>query len=117
MSRCIRRQLDLQSISGKDGELIDHVELVGPPSSPKVADARKICCSAQDLLTTARPAAQAQVPKLLAWPPMANWPGTIYRPESIVGTVFEASFRVLDTQHILPTIVGEAYVTSEATCY
>jgi 4-hydroxyproline epimerase len=44
-------------------------------------------------------------------------PGEVWRQESIIGTVFEASFSV-DENHrdrVLPHITGEAYVTGEST--
>ncbi len=41
-------------------------------------------------------------------------PGQAWRQESIVGSLFEGSFR-LDGERILPSIKGSAYVTSEAT--
>jgi 4-hydroxyproline epimerase len=41
-------------------------------------------------------------------------PGETWRQESIVGSVFEGSFRVAGDR-IVPSIKGCAYVTSEAT--
>jgi len=44
-------------------------------------------------------------------------PGELWRQESVIGTVFEASFTTDETQrgHVLPHITGSAYVTAEAT--
>jgi 4-hydroxyproline epimerase len=39
--------------------------------------------------------------------------GEVYRQESIIGSVFEGSVRIVDGQ-IIPRIVGSAYVTGEA---
>ena len=44
-------------------------------------------------------------------------PGEVWRQESVIGTLFEASFTV-DEHHrdrVLPHITGEAYVTGEST--
>ena len=44
-------------------------------------------------------------------------PGEVWRQESVIGTVFEASFSI-DENHrdrVLPHITGEAYVTGEST--
>jgi 4-hydroxyproline epimerase len=41
-------------------------------------------------------------------------PGEIWRQESIIGSVFEASAQIVDGA-IVPTIKGSAYVTGEST--
>ncbi|MEO8408281.1 MAG: proline racemase family protein, partial [Oxalobacteraceae bacterium] len=40
--------------------------------------------------------------------------GEIWHQESIIGSVFDASYRIVDGQ-ILPSIRGRAYVNAEAT--
>jgi 4-hydroxyproline epimerase len=44
-------------------------------------------------------------------------PGETWRQESVIGTVFEASFTVdpRDRRRVLPQISGTAYVTAEST--
>ena len=41
-------------------------------------------------------------------------PGQIWRQESIVGSLFEATVRI-DGDQILPRITGSAFITAEAT--
>jgi 4-hydroxyproline epimerase len=41
-------------------------------------------------------------------------PGDVWRQESILGTVFEASAR-RDGDRIIPRIKGQAFITAEAT--
>jgi 4-hydroxyproline epimerase len=41
--------------------------------------------------------------------------GQTWRQESIVGSVFEASARVVEGGRVVPTIRGTAYVNAEAT--
>jgi 4-hydroxyproline epimerase len=40
-------------------------------------------------------------------------PGEIFRQESIVGSIFEASYEQLADGSIQPTIIGTAYVNAE----
>jgi 4-hydroxyproline epimerase len=110
----IRRQLDEQGIRGPGGELVDHVELFGPPSDATKADSRNfvLCpgkaydrspCGTGTSAKVACLTEDGQLP-----------PGTKWRQESITGSIFEASAQMHGTQ-IIPTITGTAYVTSDAT--
>jgi 4-hydroxyproline epimerase len=40
-------------------------------------------------------------------------PGEVWRQESIVGSVFEASYRVATAGGVIPTIAGDAFVTGD----
>jgi 4-hydroxyproline epimerase len=110
----IRRELDSQGVRGPGDELIDHVELFGPPSDPGVADSRNfVLCpgKAYDRSpcgtgTSAKVACLIEDGKLAA--------GETWRQESITGSIFEASGDIRDGS-IYPTITGTAYVTGEAT--
>ena len=92
---------------------VDHVELFGPPADP-ANDARNfVLCpgNAYDRSpcgtgTSAKLACLAASGKL--------GEGTVWRQESILGTVFEASYASSD-DGIVPTIAGRAYITAEAT--
>ncbi len=107
----IRQSLERAGITGRDGGLIDHIELFGPTPT---ADSRNfVLCpgKAYDRSpcgtgTSAKLACLAADGKLTE--------GDIWRQESIIGSLFEGSFRrVGDT--ILPKIRGSAYVNAEAT--
>lgn len=110
----IRQALKRQGITGKDGAEVDHVELFGPPTDPAVADSRNfVLCPGRaydrspcGTGTSAKLACLAADGRLR--------PGQTWRQQSIVGSVFEASYR-LDGESIVPTITGRAYVNAEVT--
>ena len=115
LAKAIRKQLDDQAITGEDGGLIDHIELFGPPSDPAVADGRcfTLCpggaydrspCGTGTSSTLACLAADGKLQ-----------PGETWRQQSVIGSVFEASYERIDAKHIKPTITGSAYVTADAT--
>ena len=100
------------------GAEIDHIEVFGPPEAggdgrnfvlcPGGAYDRSPCGTG----TSAKVACLAADGKLQ--------PGETWRQESVIGSVFEASFEWSDAGRtsgpvIRPTIVGQAHVTSEAT--
>ncbi len=119
LARTIRRQLARNNILGAAGEVIDHIELIGPPSNGQFADAKNfVLCpgGAYDRSpcgtgTSAKLACLAADGKLTA--------GKLYRQESIVGSVFAASYQLAvghpSALAILPTIEGTAFVNAEAT--
>jgi 4-hydroxyproline epimerase len=116
----IRKQIELKGLTGKAGQIIDHVELIGPPSSSQKADARNfVLCpgAAYDRSpcgtgTSAKLACLAADGKLL--------PGQVYRQESVVGSIFQASYQLDQSTGstipcaIVPTIEGFAYVNGSA---
>jgi len=109
----IRHALERDGITGANGEVIDHIELFGPALDaanhgrnfvlcPGLAYDRSPCGTG----TSAKIACLAAAGKLRE--------GEIWRQESIVGSVFEASYRC-DGNAIIPRITGEAFVTGEGT--
>lgn len=115
LAKRIRKQLDEQQITGEDNGLIDHIELFGPPSDPAVADGRSFTLcpgGAYDRSpcgtgTSATIACLAADDKLNA--------GDVWRQQSVIGSVFEASYQRIDEDRIKPTITGSAYITADAT--
>ena len=113
VSRAIRRVLDTEKITGEDGGEIDHVELFGPPANAHNHSRNFVLCpgSAYDRSpcgtgTSAKLACLAADSKLA--------PGEIWRQESILGSVFEGTYRQ-DGTKIIPSITGTAFVNAEAT--
>ncbi len=109
----IRQALKQQGITGASGAEIDHIELFGPPQDAANDSRNFVLCpgKAYDRSpcgtgTSAKLACLAADGKLAA--------GQVWRQESILGTVFEASYRVVNEQ-IIPRIKGTAYITGEAT--
>jgi 4-hydroxyproline epimerase len=109
-SEAVMAALQAQGITGAQGAPIDHVELFGPSDS---ADSRNfVLCpgKAYDRSpcgtgTSAKLACLAGDGKLA--------PGAVWRQESIIGSVFEASYRQ-DGERIAPTIRGTAWISGES---
>jgi 4-hydroxyproline epimerase len=109
----IRQALKQHGITGADGAEIDHIELFGPPRDAANDSQNFVLCpgKAYDRSpcgtgTSAKLACLAADGKLAA--------GEVWRQESILGSVFEGSYRVTGSQ-IVPRIKGTAFVTTEAT--
>jgi 4-hydroxyproline epimerase len=109
----IRQELTRRGITGKDGGEIDHIELFGPPTVPGAHSKNFVLCpgKAYDRSpcgtgTSAKVACLAADGKFQ--------PGEVWHQESIIGSVFEASYR-LENAQVIPRIKGRAYVTAEAT--
>jgi 4-hydroxyproline epimerase len=109
----IKAALRQQGITGDNGAEIDHVELFGPPQHPGNHSRNFVLCpgGAYDR-SPCGTGTSAKVACLAADGKLA--PGEIWRQESILGSVFEASFRQQGSA-ILPRIAGQAHVTAEAT--
>jgi 4-hydroxyproline epimerase len=109
----IRAALRRNNITGADGAEIDHIELFGPPRDPINHSRNFVLCpgGAYDR-SPCGTGTSAKIACLASDGQFA--PGEIWRQESILGSVFEGSYRV-DGQHIIPRISGQAYVTAEAT--
>lgn len=114
LAKTIRQQLDAQGITGDGGGEIDHIELFGPPSDTAHADGRSftLCpggaydrspCGTGTSATIACLAADGKLDE-----------GQNWRQQSVIGSVFEASYKRIDTQRILPTITGSAHITADA---
>ena len=109
----IRQALERDGITGDDGKEIDHIELFAAPESNGADSKNFVLCpgKAYDRSpcgtgTSAKLACLAADGKLK--------PNETWRQESILGSVFEGSYR-LAGDRILPCITGSAFVTSEAT--
>ena len=108
----IRQALSAAGVAGADGGEIDHIELFGPPSSGKADSKNFVLCpgKAYDRSpcgtgTSAKLACLAADGKLA--------PGAVWRQESLIGSVFEGSYRT-DGERIIPRVRGSAYVNAEA---
>jgi 4-hydroxyproline epimerase len=112
-SSAIRQALTHEKVTGPLGEEVDHIELFGTPSNPLFDSRNFVLCpgNAYDRSpcgtgTSAKLACLAADGKLDE--------GAIWRQESIVGSVFEGSYRRVDGG-IVPTITGQAYICGEGT--
>jgi len=108
----VRQALNRNGITGVDGAEIDHIEFFGPPLSPDANSRNFVYCpgGAYDRSpcgtgTSAKLACLAADKKLQ--------PGETWIQESIIGSRFSASYRVDDSNQVVPEIAGHAYVCSE----
>ena len=99
-------------IRGKDGGKIDHIELFAEPDDPSACDSKNfVLCpgmaydrSPCGTGTSAKLACLAGDGKLKE--------GEVWRQASIIGSVFEGTYR-RDGDQIIPTITGRAFVNAD----
>jgi len=112
----LRQALAAAGIRGDDGGEVDHIELFGTASSPTLNSRSFVLCPGKAYDRS--PCGTGTSAKLACLHADGKLqPGEIWRQESVIGTVFEASFSV-DADHprrVLPRITGTAYVTAEST--
>lgn len=111
----LRQALEQAGITGAGGATIDHIELFGPPSGPHADSRNFVLCpglaydrSPCGTGTSAKVACLAE-DGLLA-------EGQIWRQESIVGSIFQASYR-RQGDRIIPWIRGSAHIYGETTLF
>jgi 4-hydroxyproline epimerase len=109
----IRQALERNGITGADRGEIDHIELFGPPQNPANHGRNFVLCpgKAYDRSpcgtgTSAKLACLAADGRLRE--------GEVWRQESILGSVFDGSYRQAGDK-IIPCVTGTAYITAEAT--
>jgi 4-hydroxyproline epimerase len=109
----IRQALAAEGITGAGLGEIDHIEIFGPPSTPAADSKNFVLCpgKAYDRSpcgtgTSAKLACLSADGKLHE--------GDVWRQESIIGSIFEGSVRIVDGR-IRPQIRGTAYVNAEST--
>jgi len=107
----IRRALKRDGITGENGAEIDHIELFGPS---KIADSRNfvLCPGKAYDRSPCGTGTSAKIACLAADGKLGE--GQTWRQESIVGSVFEASY-VRQGECVVPRIRGSAFVNAEAT--
>ncbi len=109
----IRQALVRQGITGAQGQEIDHIELFGPPRSPWADSRNFVLCPGKAYDRSAcGTGTSAKVACLLADGKLRE--GQVWRQESIVGSIFEATAHYRDGQ-IIPRITGSAFIQAEAT--
>jgi 4-hydroxyproline epimerase len=109
----IREALPKNGVTGKNGAMIDHIELFGPPSSSAADSKNFVLCPGKAYdRSPCGTGTSAKLACLIAGGKLM--PGQLWRQEGILGTIFEAQATLHDDQ-IIPTITGRAYITAEAT--
>lgn len=109
----VGRALARAGITGANGAVVDHIELVGPPADPANHARNFVLCpglaydrSPCGTGTSAKLACLAAAGKLA--------PGEPWRQESVIGSVFTGTYRTA-AAGVLPRIEGTAFVTGEST--
>ncbi|WP_179712316.1 4-hydroxyproline epimerase [Paraburkholderia bryophila] len=118
-SGAIRDALIAQRITGADGALIDHIELFGAGSRDGIDSRSFVLCpgNAYDR-SPCGTGTSAKIACLAADGKLAE--GAVWRQESIIGSVFEASYRRAGEGDgdghggaVIPTITGHAHIMAE----
>lgn len=118
----VRQAIEAAGITGANGGVIDHIEISGLPVS-STADGRNfvLCPGLAYDRSPCGTGTSAKVACLAADGKLA--PGEIWNQESIVGSIFQASYEFADEQPaedpagapvILPNITGNAFVTADS---
>jgi 4-hydroxyproline epimerase len=108
----VQRALDSSGITGADGARIDHVEFFGPARSPDANSRNFVLCPGGEYdRSPCGTGTSAKIACLAAKGELG--PGDNWVQESIIGSRFEASYRLDDRGQIIPSIVGRAYVCAE----
>jgi 4-hydroxyproline epimerase len=109
----IKKSLQVNGITGKDGQEIDHIELFAPSLSGANSKSFVLCPGEAYDRSPCGTGTSAKIASLAADNKLA--PGDTWQQESVIGSVFEASYSVDDNGDIIPTIRGTAAVCSEST--
>ncbi|WP_395172925.1 proline racemase family protein [Roseibium alexandrii] len=112
-TKAIRQALENGGVTGTGGAWIDHIELFGPPKDPAAQSRNFVLCpgGAYDRSPcgtgcSAKLACLAE-DGLLA-------PGKDWIQESVIGSTYRISYQPGTGKGVIPTITGQAFVTSEA---
>ena len=108
----VREALARAGIKGSDGHEIDHVELFGPSQLPGVNSKNFVLCPSKTYdRSPCGTGTSAKLACLFADGKLKE--GDVWKQESIVGSVFEGSIKVVDNI-VHPRIKGSAFITAEA---
>jgi len=109
----IREALALNGITGDGNQEIDHIELFGPSEDGRADSKNFVLCPGKSYdRSPCGTGTSAKLACLFADGKLRE--GEIWRQESIVGSVFEGSVRVVDGK-VIPSVTGSAFVTAETT--
>ena len=112
----VRRALAEHGVRGAKGAEIDHVEVYAPLDAGVKGSRNFVLCPGEAYdRSPCGTGTSAKLACLCAAGELE--PGERWRQESVIGTVFEASFAKDPSRpgHVLPQITGSAYVTAEST--
>ncbi len=108
----VRAALEANGICGDGGALIDHIELFAPSRSGADCQNFVLCPGKAYDRSPCGTGTSAKLACLAADGELED--GALWRQESVIGSVFEASYR-RDGERILPSIRGKAWVNAQAS--
>lgn len=113
-TRAIKQALADQGVTGPSGEVIDHIELFGPPVRPGAHSKNFVLCpgNAYDR-SPCGTGTSAKIASLATRGLLQ--PGDEWVQDSIIDSRFVASYRYNDHQQVVPSISGRAFVTAQST--
>jgi 4-hydroxyproline epimerase len=109
----VRQALERDGVTGAGGGHIDHIELQGPPRDPANHGRSFVLCPGRAYdRSPCGTGTSAKLACLVADGKLRE--GDVWRQESVVGSVFEGTARLVDGR-VIPRVTGSAYVTAVAT--
>jgi 4-hydroxyproline epimerase len=110
----VRQALEDAGITGKDGGLIDHVEVFADPEEGVEADSQNfvLCPGKAYDRSPCGTGTSAKLACLAADGSLAE--GDVLCQAGILGTSFTGRYRRIDESRITPIVQGRAYVTAES---
>ncbi len=103
--------LEKAGITGEGGALIDHIELFAPSRTGADSQSFVLCPGKAYDRSPCGTGTSAKLACLAADGKLAE--GALWKQESVIGSVFEASYRYRGEQ-LIPSIRGRAWVNSQA---
>lgn len=111
-TRAIRTALADAGITGKDGALIDHIELFGQPENPENSSRNFVLCPGASFdRSPCGTGTSAKMACLYADGKLSE--GQVWRQEGFLGTHFIGTIRA-QGEAVLPTVRGRAWITGES---
>ena len=111
-TRAIRTALAEAGITGKDGAVIDHIELFGKPENPENSSRNFVLCPGASFdRSPCGTGTSAKMACLYADGKLSE--GQVWRQEGFLGTHFVGTIRA-QGEAVLPTIRGRAWITGES---
>jgi len=109
----IRQALKAAGVTGRGGAEIDHIELMSPPKDVANHGRNFVLCPGRAYDRS--PCGTGTSAKLACLAADGQLPaGAIWRQESVLGSVFEAYYR-MEGERLMPSIVGQAHVCAETS--
>jgi 4-hydroxyproline epimerase len=110
----VRSELGKQGITGENGMEIDHIETLGPPTDPALADSRNfmLCPGRAYDRSPCGTGVSAKLACLHASGKIK--PGDVWRQAGILNTVFQGRVEEQPDRKIIPHVAGRAWVNGES---